>query len=408
MNIVIVPSWHPDKKNKLAGIFFKEQTVALCKLYPHIDFHVIEINSNEFLISPRFVVNSIVCFFKFLFSNKKILVEKEKENLFIYKKNHIMWSFLIAKKFREKYYYSIFKKIIDKIEREHGKINLTHAHVSFPAGFYCYNLKKEKNIPYVITEHMGPFPFPIFDKKIYLFEKYIKEPIRNSNCVISVSTYINEQISNKLKISSIIIPNMCDEEIFYPARKTANLNSFKFVTTCGKLSKEKGTNNLLNSIKIFVTRDQNTHFYIIGEDDSSFSYMDYAKELQISSFITFYGQKNRLEIADILRDSDAFIQPSEIESFSIACIEALATGIPIVATKCGGPEDIVNEQNGILVDNKSVESLTEGLFYIKQNYHLYNEENIRNDFMSKYSKKAVCSKIMSCYQNLYTSTQKSN
>ncbi|BBH54055.1 glycosyltransferase [Fluviispira sanaruensis] len=397
MNIVILPSWHPDKNNPLAGLFFREQAIGLARQYPQVNFHFIEINSNDFLLSPRFLYKSIYNLIKFTFSSKNISIDRLNSNLLIYRKNHINWSFLHFKKLRELYFYCILKKNINIIEMDYGKISLLHAHVSFPSGFNCYKLKEEFNIPFVITEHMGPFPFAVFDNKKDLFERYIKKSLHESNRVISISHYMRNEIIKKVHRDSIVIPNMCNESVFYPKEKRINNKNFTFIVVCSSLSKEKGIDNLFYAIKRSTLEMSAIHFNIIGNGIKMQNYMYLAKTLNIENFITFYGIRNRLETAELYRNADAFIQPSEIESFSIACIEALATGIPILSTICGGPEDIVNENNGILVKNKSIEDLANGIISMINKYHLYNQNDIRNEFMEKYSEIAVCNKIMACY-----------
>jgi glycosyltransferase involved in cell wall biosynthesis len=75
--------------------------------------------------------------------------------------------------------------------------------------------------------------------------------------------------------------------------------------------------------------------------------------------VTFLGL--RPDVSRILNNLDVFVLSSHTEGFSIACIEAMACGIPVVATRCGGPEQILAGEAGLLVSTGDSESLARGI-----------------------------------------------
>jgi glycosyltransferase involved in cell wall biosynthesis len=101
--------------------------------------------------------------------------------------------------------------------------------------------------------------------------------------------------------------------------------------------------------------------------------------------------------------SDACIISSRKETFAVVGIEALASGIPVLSTKCSGPEDYINEENGILVENDSVDALTDGIVEIIKNYKKFNSKKIITDAKLKYSKEAVTQKYIKLYKELHSS-----
>tara|TARA_B100002052_G_scaffold108784_1_gene100290 strand:- start:243 stop:629 length:387 start_codon:yes stop_codon:yes gene_type:complete len=84
-------------------------------------------------------------------------------------------------------------------------------------------------------------------------------------------------------------------------------------------------------------------------------------ELNISNRVTFTGAIPRGEAHTFFEQIDAFVHPSRYETFGIVLLESLATGRPVVATRCGGPNDIVREQDGILVAVDDAEALAKGM-----------------------------------------------
>ena len=76
------------------------------------------------------------------------------------------------------------------------------------------------------------------------------------------------------------------------------------------------------------------------------------------------GLTKREKIVEGYNNADMFCLYSYSETFGLAYLEALSAGLPVVASKCGGPEHLINEENGILVDRFNVEKLAEALRYM--------------------------------------------
>ena len=75
----------------------------------------------------------------------------------------------------------------------------------------------------------------------------------------------------------------------------------------------------------------------------------------------------RDKIAEILRASDCFVLPSKLETFGVVYIEAMACGVPVNATRCGGPESFVDDWNGALIAINDHEALVNSLKYMLEN-----------------------------------------
>jgi len=80
---------------------------------------------------------------------------------------------------------------------------------------------------------------------------------------------------------------------------------------------------------------------------------------------------------------------SRIEAFGVAFVEAMSTGLPVLATKTGGPDSIVPDYAGFLATLESVPSLFVGLKNIYSNYYKYDPQKIRRHVEKNFSKKAV-------------------
>jgi glycosyltransferase involved in cell wall biosynthesis len=131
-----------------------------------------------------------------------------------------------------------------------------------------------------------------------------------------------------------------------------------------------------------------------------------AKDLYIDSKCKFYGEISRNDIEDFYSKLDLFILPSRYETFGIVLIEAMACGIPVIATMCGGPQDIVTPSTGILIKVDNFEELKTAILSMSENIGSYNRETIRNYANENFGKEVFIKRISNLCQEILT--KKSN
>ena len=99
-----------------------------------------------------------------------------------------------------------------------------------------------------------------------------------------------------------------------------------------------------------------------------------AADLNLGGSVEFLGGLKNEEVLKLMYESDAFVLASRIETFGVVFIEALAQGLPVVATRCGGPESIVTPANGLLIDTENQQALTEALIALHDNHRQYSPQ----------------------------------
>ena len=99
-----------------------------------------------------------------------------------------------------------------------------------------------------------------------------------------------------------------------------------------------------------------------------------------------------------MMNSDCFVLSSNFETFGVVLIEALACGLPLIATKCGGPEDIINKQNGILMDVENQLQLEDAMITMYKNAHNYDKEKLRNYAKEKFGEKTFIENVIKYYK----------
>lgn len=370
MNIMIIARGYPSKKYKGNGIFEFDQAKALAKM-----------NNNVFYAAVD--VRSIRRWRKWGIEYKKI------DNVHVYAINIPCGRIprYILHKISELGLMFLYKKILFN----HGKPDILHAHFT-SLGYISIGLKKKTNIPLIVTEHSSAINKKNIDKKTY---SIANATYSNANAVIAVSQSLGHVIREQFGINTIYVPNMVDVNIFYfwPEKKD---NKFNFVST-GNLIEIKRMDLTIEAFYRAFKNNNNVSLTIFGGGSERQNLENLIREYKLNSKVKLMGECSRDIIGNFYRNADCFALASQSETFGVAYIEALAAGIPVIATKCGGPEGFVNEKNGVLIPVNDVESLKDAMIYMYDNSFKYDREKISLDIVKQYSPKAISEKLIDIY-----------
>lgn len=112
------------------------------------------------------------------------------------------------------------------------------------------------------------------------------------------------------------------------------------------------------------------------------------------------GMCSREVIKEKLKSSDCFVLASRSETFGVAYIEALASGVPVIATKCGGPEVFINEENGCMIPVDDFDALVSAMKYMYKNNIRFDREKISAEIKLKFSPECVSKKLLEVYKEV--------
>lgn len=193
---------------------------------------------------------------------------------------------------------------------------------------------------------------------------------RGSRKVICVSEHLQRHLEPLLHLGDsqcVVIPNGVDTEAFRPSRDRslrAELglsDETVLVGAIGNVRAPKAYDVLLRAARIAIDRSRRLHFVIAGDCDNDLGRQleRLSRDLGVERYVTFLGL--RADVARILNNLDVFVLSSRTEGFSIACIEAMACGVPVVATRSGGPEEILVDGTGILVPVDDPQAIADAL-----------------------------------------------
>jgi glycosyltransferase involved in cell wall biosynthesis len=109
---------------------------------------------------------------------------------------------------------------------------------------------------------------------------------------------------------------------------------------------------LLGAVAQLRTRGSDVSLTLMGEVPET-EILDHVARLQLKSHVAFRPGLSRAQMRDLMQTLDVFVLPSHQEGLCIAALEAMACGVPVVSTRCGGPEEfVIPGQTGLLVDSR--------------------------------------------------------
>lgn len=384
MNIYIVPAWYPENEKDINASFFREQARAL---------------SNRGHQVTVIKINTITCK-KMLFSKWYSKRFWQDGNVRVFFHDVVIpcpkhFGFL-----QERMIDKLYASIIDRHRREDKKRqeepDLIHAHVSLDAGFHSVYAAKQNQLPLVVTEHYSGLLTDSIDNRDWNKVAYT---IKNSEKFIFVGSNFQKKVCSQLNVhkKTFVIPNMVDVEKF----KCTNVATTKFTVLCAcYLKKHKSVNLIIEAFNQAFGKEENIQLVIAGDGEEKESLMKLVDRLGLNEKVTFKGRCSREQIADLFAQSHLFALTSKVEPFGVVYIEAIASGVPIIGTKGQGAEDIINSNNGILVNYGKITELGAAMKYVYDNYSLYKREKIREDCVNRFSEVSICQQIEKIYKNI--------
>jgi len=269
--------------------------------------------------------------------------------------------------------------------RKH-KFDLIHSH-GYRADVIGGLLAKLTGLPLISMCH----GFISNDRHLTIYNRLDRFMLRFARKIIAVSSGIKEElIRSGIEAAHITtIQNAVDgsseSETITQNRQTrrqlCNLAEKDFVVGyVGRLSEEKGVKYLIEAISMLNESRVPVKLLIIGEGPQKKALEDFAKERSIEHIVLFAGFQN--DIDSWLPAIDVFVLPSLTEGTPMSLLEAMALGIPVIASSVGGvPQVVDSEKNGILVSPGKPEDIKEAIQL------LYNNEDLRKRFAEEAQKK---------------------
>ena len=299
-------------------------------------------------------------------------------------------------------------RLARKAKREKRPYDLTHSFFTVPCGFISLKLKWLFGLPYVVS--LRGSDVPGYSDRWPLIYKFLGPLFaliwKQSAAVVSNSEGLKElalKTDPKQKIG--VIYNGIDTNHFRPDESAGSAEKFIITPGASRITDRKGLNYLIDAVKMLTEKYPQIELRIMGNGNARMKLERQVNELDLKDKVEFLGRIPREETAPRYQEASVFILPSLNEGMSNAMLEALASGLPIVATDAGGTKELVTDgENGYIIKMKDATHLAEKLEVLIENPELRRSmgrasrtraeklswENVAKEYFVLYKK--ICSK----------------
>ncbi len=279
--------------------------------------------------------------------------------------------------------------------------DIIHAHV-FEAALPAVLIGMAHRIPVVVTEHWTLFPRKLLDP-FSIWKSSIA--FRWAQVVMPVTRSLQQAIeAYGIKARFRVVPNVVDTQLFYPnSSPQSTKQSLKRLLFVGllDLSHKKGVPYLLQALAQLRRQRDDWHLDIVGDGPARAEYERLAIDSGLAARVTFHGLKSKREVAEFMRQAHLFVLPSLFETFAAVAAEALATGTPVLSTRCGGPEEFIVDDVGMVVPPANAEALWKGLDYMLNHLDRFPPHQLSRYATERFSPERVGEQLHTIYTTYF-------
>jgi L-malate glycosyltransferase len=383
--VLVLPSWYPNRIYPFSGSFVQDQARAISRIYDVAVLHPQWFGCRDMLTYQLGQRSG-----------------NEKETGFTVCRERALVP--LPRQFKLGYhlYFRAAKRGFERMLSAWGKPDLIHAHVVLPAGWAASILGRRYGISVVLTEHSGPFSMHLRSKGQ---EQLVRETLSHIDQVIAVSPSLEKEIQTFHRgAETRVVGNVIRTDFFRPLKEKsqrAMARSLRFFSVA-LLSEQKGMRYLIEAMHLLARQGVTSFELIIGGDGPARGGLEeLVKNFGLGDRCRVLGILTPLEVRNWIQQTDVFVLPSLGETFGIVLAEAMACGKPVIATRCGGPEFVVTQETGLLVDVANARALADAMHQFVTERVMFNPDLIRKSVVERYGEEAFLSAIANIYEELW-------
>jgi glycosyltransferase involved in cell wall biosynthesis len=277
--------------------------------------------------------------------------------------------------------------------------DVLHAHF-FLAAVPAVALRPLHRAPVVVTEQWSVF-LPSDPAELSpAVRRAAKFALEHAEVVMPVSEALRDGIrAAGIDARFHVVPNVFDPGVFHPPAVTAARNGRPArVLAVGAFYHAKGYEFLLEASALLARERRDFHVDIVGIGELQQVYEDQRAQLGLEELVSFRGLRPKAEVAQMMRDADVFVLTSRYDSNPCAAIEALGSGLPVVATAVGGLPEMVRDGMGLLAEPENPASIAQRLAEVLDGTAVFDREAIAERARERYGREHVGDELLAVYE----------
>ena len=339
MRILFTTAWYPNRKDAGDGVFIQKHARAVARLN---DVAVLMVQTD---VAVRGLSIEICPMESSVQSLHEVLVYVPKTRFELPLVTGLLRLFWLMAGYVKGY------RFIKRNYWKGQRPEVCHVNVLTRAAGLPWLLLKLHHIPYIITEHWSRYAregaYPDSAMQLRLGRRFVKDA--SYVCPVSLNL---EQNMKKWGLDNrhyTRIGNVVDTDTFVPAAKACIGGKVTFVHVSWMRDDSKNISGILRTAARLKEQRQNFHIDFIGEGNDKPKLMAYSKELGLDETVSFLSSLTGRDLAEALQRHDALLMFSNFENQPVSVLEALACGLPVIATKVGTIPAMLAQKRGITV-----------------------------------------------------------
>jgi len=380
LHVLVLPSWYDTADRPYDGTFFRDWAWSLQDVGVRVGVAYVEVRSLRRLSVPRLVETH----FQTSIGEESGLSTvrlRGWNTLAQWTPGGFIWARLAL-------------QVIRTYCKRFGRPDIVAAKATLWAGHAARHARRRWGLPYAITEvdtrfgtgNVRGWPAVIS-----------RRAFAEASSVIAISANLQSRLSELCRTKKVdIVPCTVDGTYWTLPPAPRGRRPFTFYAQA-HLTPRKGFGLMLRAFANCFRGTAHVRLVIGGDGATRGDLEALAQALGVQEQVHFLGALPRDGVRDAMWSANCFVLPSFAENFGVVLIEALATGLPVISTRCGGPEDIVTPEVGVLLEPGDGKSLATAMVAVRDGRD-YDPQVLRAYSVSRFGYATVGAQLRDLYQ----------
>ena len=248
------------------------------------------------------------------------------------------------------------------------------------------------DIPFIVTVHFTGWINHTIPK---LHKREGLKAFKRATAVCAVSKFLKDHLENTFHISCHLVPNFIDEDKFNLSSLDINLTRFELLAV-GDLIERKNWKGILTIINRVKGKIPNCRLTVVGSGNKMSEISTLIQKLDLDQNVRLIGHVDKHDMPSVYNDAHILVHTSNLETFGIVILEALFSGLPVIAYESGPIGEILHHSAlGSVIAIGDEQSFERAIIDHYNNLKILNREQIRELALKKYASKSIIDELMS-------------